>query len=527
MTRRKPTTVIEVKGDDLFGRKGSHNYDAEKAVISAILVDGRNVLDLLAAMLRGEHFYSPSHGLIFEVALELRERRVVVDIQTIANELKRTDRLHTLGDPDDDRSLGISYLVKIVDATPSVANVEAHARIVIEHWRVRTLQATCLQIAGEATADYGEPVAFVEHAEQRIYRIAHTDRAEKGARDLSDLIDREVTRQRRIESGEASEPGVSTGFPAIDEKTGGLRRGETWIIGGRPGMGKTALMLAIARAVGFTEITELDEHKRPKLKRLAAFVQSIEMTDEQLPRRFIASEARVSVLRATQGAKHMSPSELDAYYSGALALKPCRISIDDAAYVTPTTLKARVRRAVASCRAKGWDLFAVFVDYVQRMHADTTGDKGRSREREVAECMTACAELAKELGVCMIVGAQLNREIEGRSGKDMRPKLKDLRESGQLEQDAQQILLLHRPEYYVADKEKTPEEIKGFAEAVLAKVRDGEPGIIPIGFEAYCTRFHSWAGARPKPKARKPANADPDIPMFPENERYSDDTDTP
>jgi replicative DNA helicase len=482
---KKRQQTIEVTGDSLFGKPGEHDLDAEKAVLSAILLDQR-ALDRIAHVLRAEHFYSASHGAIFEALLGLRSRGVAIDTTTVSNELKQRDRLHAIG--DEQRS-GLAYVIHILDATPSIANVETHARLVIDLWRIRSLQQTCLQIAADITQPHAPTVEFIDDAESRIFRIANSDRNERGALDLEPLIRAELGR-----AASSIPSGVSTGIPKIDELTGGFRRGETWIVGGRPGMGKTAMMLAMARAIGSTEIDGPDG----KLK-LAAFFQSIEMTAEQLPRRLLASEARVSILRATSS--KLSPAEHAAYTAAGDTLRDCRISIDDTAYVTPSSLRARLRRAVSTCRAKGWNLFAVFVDYIQRMHGDPSGDRGRNREREVAECMTAVAETAKELGVVAIVGAQLSRDVEKRSGSDLRPKMGDLRESGQLEQDAQQIVLLHRPEAYFPDKVDVPEEMKGYAEGIFVKVRDGATGVVPLGFEGYCTRFHPWAG----PPAKAPA----------------------
>lgn len=532
MTPRPKTPPIIVRPDDLFGRKGPHHPEVEGSVLSDILTD-RGAIDLVRDILRAEHFDASSNATIYGAMCDLHDRKIPVDFESLAAELRRSQRLDTIGD---DLRSGVSYLVHLINGLPSLGNLEHHARLLVDAWRVRTLQATCLQIAAEATNDFGDAVSFIDHAERRVFEIAAGNRREKGAVFLDALIDRELERQRRIQRGELAAPGISTGIAILDAKTGGFRRGETWVVAGRPGMGKTALLLAMARAVGSAEEVQIADDGTKRTAKLAALVQSIEMTDEQLPRRYIAAEARVSVLRATTG--KLSDAELDAYISAGIRLKETvRVAIDDASYVTPSSLRARVRRAVSAARAKSFDLFAVFVDYVQRMHGDPSGDRSRSREREVAECATACAEIAKEFGVCMILGAQLNRDVEGRSGKDMRPKLKDLRESGQIEQDAQQILFLHRPEYYIADKDKIPEELKGFTEGILAKVRDGEPGIIPIGFEAYCTRFHEWTGASatkkkktddpekekektpPKTKGPKKIEAS-ELPMFPEDETY-------
>lgn len=472
--RDRAKTVV--RAIDVTGRVPPHSEDAEAAVLSTVLTDS-GALDIVLEILpNGEAFYGDAHRRIYDAAVELHAKGRPVDVHTVGNLLNDRERLQAIG--------GIAYLVTMVSATPTVANVAAYARIVREKFRVRRLIETCQEVTARGYGDYGEGQDFIDDAERRIFEIA-AERVDEHETEMRDLVREEVARQRRIQEGVEDAPGVSSGFTDIDELTGGLRDSETTVVGGRPAMGKTALMTAIVRnTAGVQRRVLVDGVQRTET--LAALVISIEMKKQQLTRRMIAAEARISAKRYLRG--QSSPAEIARAMEAAAVLERLPIAIDDASHWTPTKLRARIRRAAATCRRKGLRLFLVALDYIQRVHPDMRV-RGGSREREVAEVMTSFVEAVKDTGTHGLVLAQLSRDVEKRSGKDLRPRISDLRESGQLEQDAQNIIFIHRPEYYIAEKAKVPEALRGRAEAIIAKAREGEGDVVPLAFTGFCTRF--------------------------------------
>jgi replicative DNA helicase len=472
----------QVRAIDLGGRVPPHNEEAEAAVLSAILSNG-NALDAVLEFLAPEHFYSDANRRIFEAAQEIHKRSQPVDVQTVAAWLKDRERLQAIG--------GISYLAKIIDATPAVAHVTAHAKIVKEKSRIRRLIETCQLVAAQGYGDYGEAQEFIDSAEQSIYDLARTPESST-VHLMYDVVRASFEQlQAALERGKLIN-GVATGFSKLDEMTSGMNPGELIIVAARPGMGKTSYVMNIATNVASAIPEQAPGEEVGKEPRWGVMVFSLEMPKEQLANRMMCSEGRVGLSDLRKG--QVVGDKWDNLVEAANHLSQLPIWIDDSPALSVLELRAKVRR-----QQHEWDkevegkpvrkIGLIIVDYLQLMRGR---DNVQSREQEISEISRGLKGLAKELRVPVIALSQLNRAVETRSTKDKRPQLSDLRESGAIEQDADVIQFIYRPEYYVTDKQSAEaQKMKGYAEVIIAKQRNGPTGRVPLTFIDSYTRFEN------------------------------------
>lgn len=451
---------------DLGGREPPHDVSAERAVLSAILTDHRK-LDRILDVLSVERFYSDANRRIFEAILALRAIGTAVDMQTVASWLNDRDWLSSVG--------GVSYLADVLDATPAVAHVEAYAKIVRDKARVRALIERCQMISALGFTDYGHVEDFLSDAERDIFELTR-EMNDQEVFTMRELVAAEEQRLDRIAAGEHVPLGVPTGLAKLDDKLTDLRPKEITVIAGRPGQGKTSLATCIAFNVAAYKLDGVQQ---------GVFFGSIEMPKEALTRKLASQRSRLHVQRINRG--DLTDREREVVREAHMTIERLHIVVDDIAGMTPMRLRSKIRRAQAAFDLPGKRRMSVFVvDYVQRMKPDV---EQKTREREVGYCMTALAEIAKETGLHGVVCAQLNRLMEQRgAAKDIRPRLSDLRDSGQIEQDAHNVIFVHRPETYKAPDDVKPEE-RGLAEAIIAKQREGATGDVSLKFSSYCTRF--------------------------------------
>jgi replicative DNA helicase len=476
------------------GRVPPHDLDAEASVLSAILLS-REALDRVLEILKPEHFYSDANGRIYHAAVELSSTvpPTPIDVQTVASFLRDRETLARIGGP--------SYLASLADATPSPANVAAHAQIVYEKWRLRALIATCQRVAAEGYGDVGVVQEFIDAAEQSIYELARTSKQ-------SNVVPMGVVlRETFKEITDAAErgdriTGISTGFDKLDGKTAGLHAGDLTIVAARPGMGKTAFVLNLGVNVASPtrertqgQDGEWHDVETPG-KGVAIF--SLEMPRKQIGGRMACAEGRVDVGKLRQG--YLQPEDWRRLTEAASYLSSLPLWIDDTSAIGLLELRAKVRRiqaeynreAVPADPSRGIEakperrLGLVVIDYLQLMKER---EGVYSREQAVSELSRGLKQLAKELGVAVIALSQLNRAVETRSTKDKRPQLSDLRESGAIEQDADTIIFIYRDEYYNAETTNA----KGIAELIIAKQRNGSTGKVLVRFTASCTRFDNLA----------------------------------
>ncbi len=465
------------------GRVPPHDLDAEGAVLSAVLLSSE-AFDAVQEILRPDHFYADANRRIFEAVVEIQGQSKPVDVVSVATWLRDRGRLEQIG--------GTPYLAQLTDATPAVANVEVHARVVREKWRVRQLILTCQRFAAEGYGDTGEVQDYIDRAEQSVFDIARIPEGSTVV-PLRDAIRSAFELLNEASRRGGGLTGVPSGFGELDRKIAGLHGGDLYIVAGRPGMGKTSFVLNMAANMARSTVLEPAGDQEP----LAAPEEqpgwgvaffSLEMPRTQLASRLLASEARVDVGRLRSG--DIQQEDWSRLTEAAARLGRCPIWIDDTPALTLLDLRAKVRRLKAmidrnddDLRAQGLGLVAI--DYLQLMQ----GRQGaQSREQEISELSRGLKQLAKEMNVPVLALSQLNRSVETRNAKDKRPQLSDLRESGAIEQDADAIFFIYRDEYYVED---SPD--KGLAEIIIAKQRNGPTGKVMVKFTSAYTRFDNLA----------------------------------
>jgi replicative DNA helicase len=464
------------------GRVPPHDLDAGGAVLAAILLE-RDALDRVVNLLKPEQFYSDANRRIFEAATQLAAVGTPIDITTVAAFLRDREWMNHIGGP--------SYLVQLVDATPSVAHVTAHATIVGEKARLRWFIGACQRAAAEGYGDIGGTLdEFIGQHEQSIHSLLRGVPGRNEPRRINAIITDvvgDVSEEcRRRASNTPSRKTVGTRYPLLDDKLvgGGLMRGNLHVIGARPGMGKTSIATNLVCSICQPPTLASDptfEHVEH-----AAFFWSGEMERGQLVLRMMCSESQVAFGAAARG--KMSPDDWRRFMEAGAALDAMPIFIDDTSGITLSVLQAKIRDVRAQWErpadpAKGQRerrLSVVVVDYITLMRG--TGREG-NREQEVAGISKGLKETAKEFDVAVVALAQLNRAVEARGVKDRRPQLSDLRESGQIEQDADLIAFMHRPAYY----DPGNPELRGIAELNFRKQRNGD---------AFATVFFWFDGPR-------------------------------
>jgi replicative DNA helicase len=460
------------------GRVPPHDLDAEAAVLSAVMLDPL-ALDKVNEFLRPENFYSEAHRRIFEACVELSSEGKPVDVVQVATWLRNHERLAQVG--------GMAYLTEVLNAAPAVANVVAYAKTISEKSRVRQLILACQRLTAQGYSGYGEAQQFIDSAEQAVYDIART-RESSSVHPLRDVMQDTFRRMMKATERGARIIGIPTGFDRYDRMTSGLHDGELTIVAARPGMGKTSFVLNLAVNVASPQELESarDPNDRWQEPGYGVVVFSLEMPREQIVNRMLCSEARVDVSRVRTGM--LAPSDWSKLTQAASHLNNLNVWVDDSAALTILELRSKVRRLQAEfdrvdpeTGEKKQRIGLVVVDYLQLMR----GREGlNSREQEISEISRGLKQLSKELSLPVIALSQLNRAVETRGEKSKRPQLSDLRESGAIEQDADNICFIYRDDYY--NKESMERAV---AELIIAKQRNGPTDTVKVKFDAAYTRF--------------------------------------
>ncbi len=431
-------------------RRLPHNLDAEQCVLGALLLDCSAALTALQILLPRD-FFSTRHQKIFEIVQALYDRISSVDTILVHEELTKLGLADELG--------GMDYLDELVRNVPTLANTEYYARIVREKAILRGLISACTEVVHTAYESDEDAQAQLDRAEQKVFEIR-----DKGAsRDFVEIHEVLDAHFARIDHGGAA--GIETGFTDLDNYTTGLHPSEYVIVAGRPSMGKTSFVMNVVTAVA------------EQGKAVAIF--SLEVSREQLGQNLLCSFSRVDAQRLRK--KQLSHNEWQDLTDGANRLGQLKIFIDDTPGLSPLALKAKARRLH---RSQKLDL--IVIDYLQLM--ETPGSE--NRQQEVSVISRSLKALARELEAPVIAISQLSRGVESR--EQHRPRLSDLRESGAIEQDADLVLLLYREEYYYPDKE----EVKGKAEAIIAKQRNGPTGTVELTFISHFMRFENLTTRR-------------------------------
>ena len=430
-----------------------------------MLLDKESVGLVLRIIPREEaqRFYRPDHCLLFETLIDLYDRNQPIDIIVLEDELRRLKRLDEIG--------GRDYLLDLVRSVPSSANAEYYAHIVRDKGMLRDLINASGDIMQSAYDANESAQVVLDNAEKKLFQVTE-QRVSNQAVSIRDFI---VETFEQISSAEDLVTGVHTGFTELDEKTGGLQFGDLIIIAARPSMGKTALGLSMLEHIG------IDENKG---EGIPAVFFSLEMSKLQVAQRMLCSRARVDMQRMRQ--RTLNGSEIARLQIAADEMKSRPIFIDDTPGMSVMEVRAKSRRLKML-----HDIKVVFVDYLQLMYDPASRE---NRQQEIASISRGLKALGRELNIPIVALAQLNRQVEGRSSN--RPRMSDLRESGAIEQDADVVMLLHREEYYL-DKNKPNrlDEVKGKAELIIDKQRNGPTGTVTLHFTPKYTRFDNAAAS--------------------------------
>jgi replicative DNA helicase len=448
--------------DPFRDRTAPRAPEAEQAVIAAMLMDTDAILRA------GEHvddtmFYDERHRRIFRAMIAISQRNEVVDPVTLANELNRRGEL--------DASGGKEYIGELIDAVPTAANVEYHAKIVKEKALLRRLIETSTAIITEAFQGRSTAEELLDDAEQKIFQVSQ-QRGLQGFTRVKELMWPTMERIEALQRGGKTITGVASGFTDLDELTSGFQPSDLVIVAARPSMGKTALVLNIAQYAAIE-------------KNVPVAVFSLEMSKESLVQRMLTAEGRVDAQKMRKGLLRDEDYSRLARAAGILSGAP--IWIDDSAGISLLEIRSKARRLKAD-----QDIGMVVVDYLQLIQGPASSE---SRQQEISQISRSLKALAKELAVPVIALSQLSRAPEQRAG-DHRPQLSDLRESGAIEQDADLVMFIYRQEIYDGPTDKDGNSLEGRAEVIIGKQRNGPVGLVNLFFHKAYTRFENYTAPR-------------------------------
>ncbi len=442
-----------------------YNEEAEKSVLGSMMLDKQAVSAALQ-VLDEDSFYRPAHRNIFKAMLALEELNEPIDHISVVDEMKRQQTLDSAG--------GAYYITELTERIPSTANVEYYARLVMEAATLRSLIRLSADLSSEAYETREHVDELLDRAESKIFELSAKRFKTQGFRDIKPILDETFEQVDTFHKDPGSIRGVATGFEKLDELTSGLQKSDLIIVAARPSMGKTALALSIARNAAV-------QYNHP------VGIFSLEMANYQLAMRMLCSEARVDAHLVRTG---KLPSNLWSRLSGAAGkLADAPIYLDDSASLNATELRAKARRLKADK-----DIELLIVDYLQLLQGSRNAE---SRQQEISQISRSLKMLAKELNIPVMALSQLSRAVEMRGG-DKRPILSDLRESGSIEQDADVVTFIYRPEKYgITDDDGNTQE--GIAEIIVSKQRNGPTGVARLTFIDKFASFENLAAYVPTP----------------------------
>ncbi|MBN1903458.1 replicative DNA helicase [Candidatus Sumerlaeota bacterium] len=432
-----------------------HSPEAEASALGCMLLDNTTIA-LVVDHIQRDHFYNANNQLIFETILSLFEQNIPVDLTTLTTELQKTKSLEKAG--------GLGYIASLEDRVISPLNIEHYANIIRDKARIRRLILSSYDILETAYSEEMDASQLIDYSEKLIFEISQ-ERISRDFRSIGDLTIKTLEDVQRRYHDKHEVTGIATEFYKLDELTSGLQRSDLIILAARPSKGKTAFGLNIALNVAV--------HNN-----LPVGIFSLEMSAEQLNQRLISTLAKVSSLRIRTG--FLTEGELKRLSEYGRKLSEMPIFIDDTPGISVLELRAKARRL----KSRTPDLSLLIVDYLQLMHS---GGKIENRQQEVAEISRSMKALSRELNIPVIAISQLSRMIEHRSGKDKKPMLSDLRESGAIEQDADVVMFIHPEPPPEGSPEEEGEESEvplpaQLTEIIIAKQRNGPLGNVKLLF---------------------------------------------
>jgi len=441
-------------------RTPPHSVEAEQGVLGSMLISPRDTIAEAVERINEEYFYVPAHQTIYTILVDLWNAGQAIDLITFTQVLRDRNVLDAVG--------GAAFVTSLFTFVPTAANIAYYLDIVRDKYILRQIIAASTESVRRAYEEQDEVNNLLDEVEQKIFAVGE-DRFKGKMLSMKDQVMEAIESIEKLYERKGGITGISTGFVEFDRMTSGLHPSEMIVIAARPSMGKTALAMNIAEHVAIQE-------------RLPVGVFSLEMSSQQLVQRLLCSRARVNLQKVRDG--FLAERDFPSLTAAASKLAEAKIFIDDSASLTILELRAKARRLKAQ-----QDVQLIIVDYLQLLRS-TSRRAQDNRQLEISEISAGIKGLAKELKIPVIVVAQLNRQPEARTGG--KPRLSDLRESGSIEQDADLVGLLVRPEIYEEDEEARAEKA-GEAELIIAKQRNGPVGEIALTFLKEFTRFEDRA----------------------------------
>jgi replicative DNA helicase len=446
----------------VYGKLPPQAKDLEEAVLGAIMLE-KAAFDAVVEILKPECFYVEAHQLIFMAMRSLQEKSMPIDILTVVEELRLREQLEPVGGP--------YYVTKLTNSVVSSANIDAHARIVLQKF----IQRELIRISGETIADAYEDSTDVfdllDKAEANLFEITNSH-LKKNFDELHTVLAKTYTRIEDLRNRKEDITGVSSGFPSLDKITNGFQPTDLIILAARPAVGKTAFALNLARNAAM--------HPDPA-KRVGVGLFSLEMGSSQLVTRILSAQSGIHMEKISRG--RLEDHEMkQLLVKGIQPLENAPIYIDDSAAINIFELRAKCRRMVNK-----YKVGIIIIDYLQLMSGN--GDAKGNREQEISSISRALKQLAKELNVPVIALSQLSRAVESRKDGNKMPQLSDLRESGAIEQDADMVMFLYRPEYYGVTEDEHGEANKGETHVKIAKHRNGSLDTVKLRAMLHVQKF--------------------------------------
>ena len=439
-----------------------HSIESEQAILGAIILSEKaHYAYVVEEEITAADFYRARHRVIFEALLGLFDRGSEIDVLSVTEELKSVGKLEEAG--------GEEAIQALVTAVPAVGNLRRYAEIVRETAHLRRLLDTSYRIQSSVYTRDGDPQQIVDEAERSILEIRMGDGGQD-FRPVGDVLHQELQRWDDLAKRGESITGIPSGFADLDQITGGFQPGNLIIIAARPSMGKSALVTNIAENVAL-------DKKNPR----AVALFSLEMSEGELAQRFIASQAMIKGDDLRKG--RVRDEKWQRVLKVAGEYERSKLYVDDSSDIGLLDIRAKARRLHQSLRDEG-GLGLIIIDYLQLMRADGRYD---NRVQQVGEMSRGLKILARELKVPVVALSQLSRGVESRP--DKRPMLSDLRESGQIEQDADLVMFIYRDEYYNHEASEKP----GVSEIIIGKHRNGALGMVELSFQHEYPRFRNIA----------------------------------
>lgn len=449
----------------VYGKVPPQSRELEEAVLGAIMLE-KGAFDTVVEILKPECFYVDANQRIYRAMQSLAQKSLPIDLLTVVEELKFKEELEVVGGP--------YYVSKLTNAVVSSANIDAHSRIILQKFIQRELIRISGEIIGDAYEDSVDVFDMLDEAESKLFEITN-NHLRKNFDDISTVLVKTISRIEEMRNREEDITGVTSGFPSLDKVTYGWQPTDLIILAARPAVGKTAFALNLARSAAMNPV-----------KPTAVGFFSLEMSSGQLVQRILSAESEIWLEKITRG-KLEEHEMKQLYKKGIERLSSAPIFIDDSAALNIFELRAKCRRL-----KNKHNVGLVIIDYLQLMSGSS--DKQTNREQEISKISRDLKGLAKELQIPIIALSQLSREVEKRKDGNKMPQLSDLRESGAIEQDADMVMFLYRPEYYDITANEFGESNKGETHVRIAKHRNGSLETIKLQALLHIQKFIEFEG---------------------------------